>query len=74
MTSGGHLATRNAGFVACLAGALAMISGRYAAGAPSWLIYVGVSVIVFGWGLFLLSMVRRAADARARMRTPEVKS
>ena len=74
MTSGGHLTTRNAGFIACLVGALVMISGRYMAGAPSWLIYLGVSVIVFGWGLFLLSMVRRAADARARMRASEVKS
>jgi hypothetical protein len=58
--------TRNAGFVACLAGALAMISGRYMAGAPAWLVYVGVAGIVFGWGLFGLSMYRRAADARAR--------
>ena len=74
MTRGGHLLTRNAGFVACLVGALVMISGRYAAGAPSWLIYVGVSVIVFGWGLFLLSMIRRAADTRARMHASEVKS
>jgi hypothetical protein len=74
MTGGGHLATRNAGFIACLAGALTMISGRYAAGAPSWLVYVGVSVIVFGWGLFVLSMFRRAADARARGDGSRVKS
>ena len=74
MTRGDHLATRNAGFIACLVGALVMISGRYMAGAPSWLIYAGVSAIVFGWGLFLLSMFRRAADARARLQAPEVKS
>jgi hypothetical protein len=56
---------RNAGFVACLVGALAMISGRFAAGAPVWLVYGGVSVIVFGWGLFGLSAWRRAGHARA---------
>ncbi len=74
MSGDGHLATRNAGFIACLVGALVMISGRYAAGAPAWLVYVGVSTIVFGWGLFLLSMIRRAADARARINAGEVKS
>lgn len=74
MSGGGHLSTRNAGFVACLVGALVMISGRYMAGAPSWLVYVGVSAIVFGWGLFLLSMFRRAADARALVQSSEVKS
>ncbi len=56
---------RNLGYVACLLGALAMISGRFMPGAPTWLIYVGVSVIVFGWGLFALSMYRRAAAVRA---------
>jgi hypothetical protein len=72
MSAGGHLATRNAGFVACLVGAMAMITGRYTVGAPTWLVYVGVSAIVFGWGLFLLSMFRRAADARARTNNLEV--
>lgn len=56
---------RNAGFVACLLGALAMISGRFMPQAPHWLIYAGLSGIVFGWGLFGLSMYRRAARARA---------
>jgi hypothetical protein len=59
---------RNAGFVACLIGVLAMISGRYATGAPAWLVYLGVSVVVFGWGLFGLSAWRRAGHARARAR------
>jgi hypothetical protein len=57
--------TRNAGFVACLIGALAMISGRFMAGAPTWLVHAGVAVIVLGWGLFGLSAWRRAALARA---------
>jgi hypothetical protein len=74
MNRGGHLAVRNAGFVASLIGALVMISGRYMAGAPSWLVYGGVSAIVFGWGMFFLSMWRRAADARARTPASEVES
>jgi len=53
----------DAGFVACLIGALAMISGRFMAGAPVWLVYVGLSGIVFGWGLFALAASRRAARA-----------
>ena len=73
MSNSGHLATRNAGFVACLVGASVMISGRHMPGAPPWLVYVGVSTIVFGWGLFLLSMFRRAADVRARIKTSKVK-
>ena len=59
-----HVATRNAGFIACLAGVLVMISGRYVPGAPFWLAYAGLSGIVFGWGLLGLSMFRRAAEAR----------
>jgi len=61
-------ALKTAGLVACLLGVLAMLSGRYTAGAPTWLVYVGISGIVFGWGLMGLSMARRAAEARAQMR------
>ena len=50
--------TRNAGFVACLIGVLVMLSGRYVQSAPPVFIYVGVSVIVFGWGLLALSVFR----------------
>ncbi len=56
--------TRNAGFVACLVGAMVMIAGRYAPGVPVWLTSVGVAVIVFGWGLFAWSMLKRAAFVR----------
>ena len=58
-------ATRNAGYVACLVGTLVMIAGRFMAGAPVWLVYVGLAGIVFGWGLLGLSMVRAAAQARS---------
>ena len=50
--------TRNAGLVACLIGTLVMLAGRFAPGAPPVLVYVGVSVIVFGWGLLALSRFR----------------
>jgi len=50
--------TRNAGLVACLVGVLIMVAGRFMHGAPPVLIYIGVSVIVFGWGLLGLSMFR----------------
>jgi hypothetical protein len=60
-----HRRTRNAGFVACLIGALLMIAGRYMPGAPEWLVSVGVAVIVLGWGLFGYALLRRAALARA---------
>jgi hypothetical protein len=61
----GTKAIRNAGFVACLVGVLVMLGGRFAHGAPAWLVSVGVGLIVLGWGLFAWSMVRRAAMARA---------
>ena len=56
---------RNAGFVACLFGVLALIAGRFMPGAPVWGVYVGVGIIALGWGLFAWSMLRRAAYARA---------
>ncbi len=50
--------TRNAGLVACLIGVLVMVAGRFMHGVPTVLVYVGVSIIVFGWGLLALSMFR----------------
>ena len=58
MTEAPRTSTRNAGLVACLIGVLVMASGRFVAGVPPVLIYVGVSIIVFGWGLLALSMFR----------------
>ncbi len=57
---------RNAGYIACLVGTLLMIAGRFMAGAPAWLAYVGLAGIVFGWGLLALSVVRASAQARLR--------
>ncbi|MEP6968082.1 MAG: hypothetical protein ABI906_08370, partial [Pseudomonadota bacterium] len=55
-----HRNTRNAGFVACLAGVLLMISGRFVAGFPPWTITTGVGVILLGWALFAWSFFKRA--------------
>ena len=69
--TGEHTALRhlgNAGLVACLLGTLVMLSGRYVAAAPHWLAYVGLSVIVFGWGLLGYAAFLRAALARAAQR------
>ena len=60
-----HRGTRNAGYVACLLGVLVMIAGRFMAGAPSWLVNVGVGVVVFGWGLLALAVFKRVAYARS---------
>jgi hypothetical protein len=62
----GSSAIRNTGYVACLVGTLVMLLGRFRTGAPVWLVYVGLAVIFVGWGFLALSMVRAAADARAR--------
>jgi|GEM_PF-6089645 len=56
---------RNAGLVACLIGLLTMVSGRFVVGAPVWLTYVGLAVILFGWGLFGWSVV---TNLRSRAR------
>ena len=56
---------QNAGYVACLIGVLTMLTGRYVAGAPSWLIFVGLGVIIIGWGLLAFAIFSRAAYMRA---------
>ena len=58
---------RNAGFVACMVGALVMVVGRFAPWAPVWLVAVGVAIIALGWGLFAWSMLQRWAAARASL-------
>ena len=67
----GIIANRNLGLVACLIGALVMISGRYATWAPTWLVYVGVAAIAFGWALFGYTLYQRAVLARANVRKVE---
>ena len=60
-----HRGTRNAGYVCCLLGVMVMLSGRFMAGAPTWLVSVGLGVVVFGWGLLAYSLFKRVALVRS---------
>jgi hypothetical protein len=51
---------RNAGFIACLVGALVLVASRYITGVPHDLRWVGLAIVVLGWALFAWSMIRRA--------------
>ncbi len=51
---------RNAGFVASLVGALVMLTARFTAYLPHVAIWLGLAIILLGWALFVLSILRRA--------------
>jgi hypothetical protein len=63
---------QNFGFFACLAGVLVMLSGHYVRGAPHWLVYAGLVIILVGWGLFAFAIVRRSAYVRAHPFDPDL--
>jgi len=46
-------------------GVMVMLSGRFMAGAPTWLVSVGLGVVVFGWGLLAYSLFKRVALVRS---------
>jgi hypothetical protein len=50
---------RFAGFVACLAGVLVLVIGRFKLGGAPWLLWSGVTIIGVGWALFIYALVRR---------------
>ncbi len=52
-------ALRNAGYVACLVGVVVMLLGRFRAGSPAWMIWVGLAVIAVGWAFLAFSTFRR---------------
>jgi len=56
---------RNAGFVACLLGALVLLASRFVGGVPHDLRWAGLGVIILGWALFAWSMIRRARLQKA---------
>ena len=61
----GRFGAKEAGYLACLVGCVLMIAGRYLAGAPHVLIYVGLAIVLFGWALFAWARFQRAAQTRA---------
>ena len=50
---------RFAGFIACLAGVLILVVGRFRLGGAPWLLWTGVAVIAAGWSCFIYALVRR---------------
>jgi hypothetical protein len=62
---------RVAGLVGCLVGALLLIWGRQAAGAPAWAVPTGLVTIGAGWLLFAYVIIRRTRYVRAHPFDPQ---
>ncbi|HEY1414534.1 MAG TPA: hypothetical protein VGF42_01460 [Caulobacteraceae bacterium] len=62
-----HRSTRNLGYLCCLLGVLALVAGRFMSGAPTWLMSLGLGVVIFGWGLLAYAVARRVALVRRLM-------
>ncbi|MFI4973226.1 MAG: hypothetical protein ACHP84_01655 [Caulobacterales bacterium] len=62
---------RAAGFVACLAGALMLITARFILPQMTFLLWAGVAVIAMGWGLFVYAVVQRLSWVRAHPFDPK---
>jgi hypothetical protein len=54
---------RTLGLVACLLGVLVMIAARFGSLMPATGVWVGLAVIVVGWALLALSILRRPRDS-----------
>ncbi len=62
---------RMAGLVGCLLGALLLIWGRQAPGAPSWAVPFAFLVIGAAWSLFAYVIIRRTRYVRAHPFDPQ---
>ena len=62
---------RIAGLIGCLIGALLLIWGRQAAGAPAWAAPTGLVTIGAGWLLFAYVILRRTRYVRAHPFDPQ---
>lgn len=62
---------RIAGLVGCLLGAMLLIWGRQAAGAPVWAVPVAFVVIGAAWSLFAYVIIRRTRYVRAHPFDPQ---
>ncbi|HEV2365059.1 MAG TPA: hypothetical protein VGS12_12775 [Caulobacteraceae bacterium] len=47
------------GYVFCLVGVLMLLAGRFEAGAPEILVWLGLAVVAAGWALLIWSVVDR---------------
>jgi hypothetical protein len=56
---------RTLGLIACLAGVMILIIGRFRLGGPIWMLWTGSAVVALGWGLFVYALVRRLNWVRA---------
>ena len=66
-----HRNERVAGLVGCLVGALLLIWGRQAVGAPAWAAPTGLVTIGAGWLLFAYVIIRRTRYVRAHPFDPQ---
>lgn len=62
---------RLTGLAGCLVGALLLIWGRQAAGAPAWAASTGLVVIGVSWALFAYVIFRRTRYVRAHPFDPQ---
>ena len=62
---------RMVGLVGCLVGALLLIWGRQAAGAPAWAVPTGLVTIGASWVLFAYVIIRRTRYVRAHPFDPQ---
>ena len=63
---------RTAGYIACLAGVLILIIGRFRLGGATWLLWSGLAVVAVGWACFIYAVVRRLSWSRAHPFDPHV--
>ena len=66
-----HRGKRLAGFVGCLLGVILMGSSAFVHGAPSWLRWVGLAVVVPSWLLFIYVLISRTQYVRTHPFDPE---
>lgn len=62
---------RIAGLVGCLIGAMLLVWGRQAVGAPAWAVPVAFVVIGAAWSLFAYVIIRRTRYVRAHPFDPQ---
>jgi drug/metabolite transporter (DMT)-like permease len=62
-----HTHKQTAGLLACVAGVLLMVWGRFRDGAPQLAVPAGLALVVLGWALFAYVIVMRTRYVRAQL-------